>query len=342
MAELGPVYLIHGDDHGAVAERRARLRAVAEASGAATDIEVLQGAGATPAAVADALGAPTLALGRRVIIVDGVERWKEADVNTHLVGALAQMPAETTLALFACEDTRVKAPPALHRAVTLAGGNVAREATLSAPRLAQWVSTQARRQQLDLDTEAARALVEQVGERRQRLARELEKLALELADSADGPGVRAVSADEIHQRAAHSAEFEVFVLADALISGGRAQAVRSYVRLRGQGERLPGLLALMASRLRQALSVTMRLQAGEPAASVRRTLRMPNAAAERLIADARDGSPERLQHALAVLADLELHTRGGPMVHSLRPAAAASDEDTQALRAIEAIAGGRS
>ncbi len=336
------MYLIHGDDHGAVAERRVRLRAVAEALGSGTDIEAFTGTQATPAAVAGALAAGTLALGRRVIIVDGVERWKEDDVNKHLVDALAQMPAETTLALFACEDTRVKAPPALHRAVAQAGGSVAREATLSAAKLAQWVSAQARRQRLELDTEAAKALVQQVGERRQRLARELEKLALELADSTDGSRLRVVTADEIYQRAAHSAGSEVFVLADALIAGGGAQAVRSYVRLRGQGERLPGLLALMASRLRQALSVTMRLQAGEPAASVRRTLRMPNAAAERLIADARAGSPERLQHALAVLADLELHTRGGPVVHSLRPPAAALSEDTQALRAIEAIAGARS
>ena len=31
MAELKPAYLIHGDDHGAVAERRAGLRALAEA-----------------------------------------------------------------------------------------------------------------------------------------------------------------------------------------------------------------------------------------------------------------------------------------------------------------------
>jgi hypothetical protein len=42
-----------------------------------------------------------------------------------------------------------------------------------------------------------------------------------------------------------------------------------------------------------------------------------------------------------VLADLELHTRGGPIVHSARPAVSALHEDTQAVRAIEAIVGGR-
>ena len=79
MAELKPAYLIHGDDHGAIAERRAGLRALAEArAGDAASVELLEGDAATPAGVAQALAAMTLAVGRRVIIVDGVERWREA------------------------------------------------------------------------------------------------------------------------------------------------------------------------------------------------------------------------------------------------------------------------
>jgi DNA polymerase-3 subunit delta len=340
MHALGPAYLIHGDDHGAVSERRARLRAVAEAAGAATDIEVLQGADATPGAVASALSSPTLGLGQRVIVVDGVERWKDADVTTHLAPALAQMPPDTTVAMFAFEDARAKAPTALHNAVKQAGGNVAREARLSAEELPRWVIQQAQRMHLSLDSQAAATLVEQVGQRRQRLLRELEKLALGLGE-ADAPGsseLRLVSAEEIRERAANSSQSEVFALADALVSGAPAHALGTYVRLRSQGERLPGLMALMASRLRQALNVTERLQAGEPVAAVRRTLHMPNVAAQKLLADAAKTDPQRLRRALAVLADLELHTRGGPVVHSLRPPASALDEETQAVRAIETIA----
>ena len=33
MPQLKPVYLVHGDDHGAVAQRRAGLRALAEGLG---------------------------------------------------------------------------------------------------------------------------------------------------------------------------------------------------------------------------------------------------------------------------------------------------------------------
>ncbi|MCW3031069.1 MAG: holA, partial [Solirubrobacterales bacterium] len=99
MPELKPAYLIHGDDHGAVAQRRAGLRALAEAAGdGAVSVELLDGENATPAALADALAAMTLAVGRRVIVVDGVERWREADVERQLAPAIEQMPPDTTIA----------------------------------------------------------------------------------------------------------------------------------------------------------------------------------------------------------------------------------------------------
>ena len=84
MPELKPVYLIHGDDHGAVAERRAGLRSLAERDDGTVGVEVLEGDLAAPAGVADALAAMTLAIGQRVIIVEGVERWRAADFEQQL------------------------------------------------------------------------------------------------------------------------------------------------------------------------------------------------------------------------------------------------------------------
>ena len=64
MAALKPAYLIHGDDHGAIAERRAGLRALAEGErGGAGNVELLEGEAATPAAVARALATMTLGMG---------------------------------------------------------------------------------------------------------------------------------------------------------------------------------------------------------------------------------------------------------------------------------------
>ncbi len=335
MADLKPAYLIHGDDHGAVAERRAGLRALAERDGGPDSVEPLEGEAATPEGVAGALAAMTLMVGRRVILVDGVERWKQAEVEQSLVPALAAMPPETTVALFAREEGRAKAPAAVHDAVKRAGGQVVAQATVKPWDLPKWARAQASRMSIELDMAAATALVGQVGERQQRLLRELEKLALEL----DGPG--RVTVEDIEARAAHSAQYRAYTLADALVGGDRREATRAYVRLREQGERLSGLTYLMASRLRDALAVSLRLRAGESAAEVKRGLRMPPRAAERFVRDVAQTEPERLRDALGVLADLELDTRGGSPVPEARSRMSGLDEETLALRAIEAITAGR-
>jgi DNA polymerase-3 subunit delta len=245
------------------------------------------------------------------------------------------MPPDTTLALFAREEGRAKAPDALHEAVKRAGGQIVAQMTVKPWELAKWARAQASRLGLELDMAAAKALVVQVGERQQRLLRELEKLALE-GDPEDA-GRRPVGVQDVELRTAHSAEWRAYGLADALVAGDRVAATRTYLRLREQGERLSGLLYLMAGRLRDALGVALRLQAGESEAEVKRSLRMPQRAAERFVADVARTDPERLRAALGTLADLELDSRGGAPLLASRTLVAGLGEDTIALRAIEAI-----
>ncbi len=338
MAALKPAYLIHGDDHGAVAERRARLCALARSEGDGASVEQLAGG---PAELAGALAAMTFAIGRRVIVVDGVERWKDAEVQRDLQPAMSAMAPDTTVALFAREESRSKAPLALHKAVKAAGGQIVVQATVKPWELPRWVREQAGRLGLALDAAAAKALVAQVGERQQRLLRELEKLALELApepaqgEPAEGP-IR-VGTAQIEARAAHSAERRAFALADALVGADSRTALHTYLRLRRQGERITGLTYLMASRLRDALAVALRLEHGESAAEIARGLRMPARAAERFLADVARSDPARLRGALGVLATLELDTRGGAPLRAARSGHAALSEDTLAVRALAAI-----
>ena len=191
MAELKPAYLIHGDDHGAIAERRAGLRALAEGEGGgAGSVELLEGEAATPAGVALALAAMTLPAGRRVLLVEGVERWRQAEVEQHLAPALQAMPSDTTLALFAREEGRTRAPAAVAKAVKAAGGQVVEQVLVKPWELGRWVREQAARLGLTLDSAAAKALIAQVGERQQRLLRELEKLALAADPAPEEAGSR--------------------------------------------------------------------------------------------------------------------------------------------------------
>jgi DNA polymerase III subunit delta len=319
-----PAYLIHGDDHGRIAERRARLRAIAEGESGTGGVELFEGDAATPEAVALALRAMTFAIGRRFLVVDGVERWKDADVDAHLAPALANMPPDTTVAFFAREEGRTKMPAKLEAAVKKAGGDVAAESVLKARELPRWVVSEGERLGVRVGGAAAQALVAQVGDRQQRLLRELEKLALEHGEGAT------IGVEEVEGGAAASAERQVWGLVDALVGRDRAHATRAFLELRAQGEALQRLIPLMARRIRDVLAIAMRLEAGESPAQVKGSLKISSWAADRRLKEARATDVEALQRALEELAELELSSRGNSELA----------EDTAALRAIDAMAAG--
>jgi DNA polymerase-3 subunit delta len=323
MASFKPAYLIHGDDHGRISERRSRLRSIAEAQSGTQGIELLEGEEATAEAAAYALSAMTFAIGRRFIIVDGTERWKEKGLES-LEAALGSMPPDTTIAFFAREDSRAKAPKNLHDAVRKAGGQIEAEEGVRPWELPKWVMARAAELQLSLEPDAARALVHHVGDRQQRLLRELEKLAL-----GAGPGA-SLDVAEVEELSAGSAEHRAWSLADALVGGEPKNALALYLALRSQGERVPGLLYWMGQRVRLAHDVAQAIEAGEPLAQIKRGLRMPGRAADRLIADARRSGPEKLRRAIVEIADLELASRGG--------GSGGAGEDTSALLALRRIA----
>jgi DNA polymerase III subunit delta len=320
MAAWKPAYLIHGDAHGRIAERRGKLRAMAEAEAGVEGVEVIEGDAATPEAAGAALNAMTFAVGRRFIIVDGVERWKDAEVEAQLVPALKDVPADTTIAFFAREDGRAKAPANLVALVKKVG-NVAVEATPKARDLPQWAIEEAKGLGVTLERPAAQALVSSVGERQQRLLRELEKLAIE-----HGPGAT-LGTEEV-EAAAHSAERQVWGLVDSFVVGDRPAATRAFLELRAQGESIARLVPLMARRVRDVLAVAARLEAGESPAQVKETIKGSPLAADRRIKEARATDADALRRALEALADLEVATRGGSEL----------DDDTAALRAIAMIA----
>lgn len=319
MPALKPAYLFHGDDHGRIAERRAGLRALAEREGDASAVEILEGDAATPEAAAAALNAMTFAMGRRVIIVDGVERWKDADA---VVPALASVPPDTTIAFFAREEGRFKVPAGLAKAVEGAGGDVRAHTAMKARELPRWAAAEAQRLGIELDGEAAQVLVRLVGERQQRILRELEKLALE-----HGAGAR-LSADDVQDAVAQASERQVWGLIDALVARDRRGATEAFLQLRAQGESMPRLVPLMARRVRELLGISLRLEAGEAPQDIKKTFKGSPWAADKRLAEARRADPQALRRAIEALAELELATRGGSELA----------DDTVALRAIDEIA----
>ena len=304
MPSFKAAYLIHGDDHGRIAERRTRLRAMAEAESGTAGVEVFEADACTPEAVVAALSAMTFAMGRRFVIADGVERWKDAQAQ-EVVGALKAVDPETlTVAFFGREEGRLKTPAALIEAVRAAGGQVAEESQVKPRELPRWVAQRASELGIEVGNQAARALIAQVGDRQQRLLRELEKLALEYGAGAS------IGVEEVHDSCASSAERKVWTLADAVVAGDRKAATRLLLELREQGERVPSLQYRIVGRLRDALAIAEALAAGSPPAQIKKGLRMPSFAAERLIADAGRRDADAYRRALELMADLEAESRG--------------------------------
>jgi DNA polymerase III subunit delta len=311
VAELKPAYLVWGDDDARLDAWRARLRArVAEEAPDAT-LEVFSGDRLTAEAVAEALGALTFTTGRRYVLADGIEGWREKDLEP-VEKALGALPPDTVAVLIASS----KVPGRLVEAVERCGGE--EHACPSKRMSAGWVSESARDLGFAIEREAAERLIELVPEpskssrtpalerwsRRRRLLRELEKLGIHT-----GPG-ETVDVETVDALVASSVEKRVFELADALIEDDLRQALVVAEDLRDQGEDLIGVLYGVHGRLRDGHRASVALAAGVSAKEVQGSLRMPEWLARRMVSRLRTVEPERLERALVLLADLDYAIRG--------------------------------
>ncbi|MDX6571168.1 MAG: polymerase subunit delta, partial [Gaiellales bacterium] len=173
MAGLKPAYLISGDDDAKIDSWRARVRKRAEDENGPGALETFQAPADPPEAVAAALTTLTFATGDRYLLADGVEGWKAGDLDP-LEHELKSVPEGTVLVLIA----RGKPPARLVKAIEKAGGEHREYASPKPWQMPKWAAERAREEGLNLDQEAAKALVAAVGTRQQRLAREIERLAI--------------------------------------------------------------------------------------------------------------------------------------------------------------------
>ncbi|MEH3054550.1 MAG: DNA polymerase III subunit delta [Patulibacter minatonensis] len=303
MASLKPAYLLHGDDHGKLAERRANLRSLAQRTGA--DLEFLEGNDATPAAAAASLAALTLGGERRVVIVDDVQRWKEKEVAADLVPALGRLDDLTTIAFFAREEKSKAAPKALIEAVAAAGGDVVHVQLPEQRDLSGWVVREAAQRQIELDREAADLIATRVGRRPSRLARVLEVLG-----QGTEPGLR-LGAPDVAPFVGDDAELVAWPLVDALVAGQEQHALRLMLELVERGESPVRLLAMVERRARELRDLAVRLDAGESPQQVEASMKGPPWAKGKRVQEARRADRQWLDALVVRLSALEIDTRGG-------------------------------
>ncbi len=304
MAEMRALYLIGGTDEAKIDATRARLRARAERDGGSAALEVFEPAEGKGMPDHEALLAavPAMSLmgSRRYLLADGVERWRERQLEP-VLDALRQLPPDLTLVLIC----RGKLPAKLVKAVEAADGEVHDFAAPSARDLPRVLLGEARGLGLRLEPAAARLLVERMGANRLRLRNELERLALWAGEGGE------VRAADLQEMVADTSEAAVWSLSDALVEGNAAAALQTAEHLLGQGENVTGLIYGLASRLRSACAAAAQLEEGIPPKQVESSLKMHPYAAKQLVSRLREVDLAGLRTATEALADLELWCRGG-------------------------------
>ena len=183
-----------------------------------------------PTALVAAIPAMSLAVSRRYLLVDGVERWREAQ-QREVAAALAAMPPDLTVVLIA----RGKPPAALSKAVGAAGGEVLQFEAPRARELPRRLVEGARSRGFRLEPAAARTLVERMGTGQVRLENELDRLALWAGPDGE------VGEGDLESMIADTSETAAWSLSDALLERDAARALEICERLVSQGENVTGL-----------------------------------------------------------------------------------------------------
>jgi DNA polymerase III subunit delta len=298
--ELKPAYLLAGTDRPKIDRALERLRRRFEPD----SVQLLSAADASGedvVATCNALG--LFAEGGRLIVVDGVEAWKAADAKPIAAYLKAPVPA-TTLALVGGE---LKKDAPIAKAVAGAGEVLLWEVPKRG--LQRWVGEQFQVHGAKIEPEAARVLVELVGEDLYELATEIDKLAT-------WAGGERVGVDDVERLVAARGEATNFALTDAWGARDVAGVLRaSESMLERSGDpysktipRLLGVLGSHVSRIRECQALEANGVSAKDAAV--RLKRNPYYVGK-LYAQARNFSPEELREVTVRLADLDHALKGG-------------------------------
>jgi DNA polymerase-3 subunit delta len=301
---MRPLYLIAGTDAAKIDATRSRLRARAEREAGSDALEVFEpgeGRGMPDhEALLAAIPAMSLMESRRYLLADGIERWRDRQLEA-VAAAVGDLPPDLTLVLI----SRAKAPAKLSKAVKAAKGEIHEFEAPKAREMPRTLVTGAQGLGFRLDPAAARLLVDRMGVSPVRLQHELERLALWAGEGGE------VTAADLEAMIADTSEAAVWSLSDALLERDAAGALRIGERLIDQGENVTGLIYGLASRLRSACAAAGQLEEGIPPKQVESSLKMHPYAAKQLVAKLRSADVAELRMATEALADLELWCRGG-------------------------------
>jgi DNA polymerase III subunit delta len=299
--ELKPVYFLAGTDRPKIlrALRRLRDRFPDES------VELLT---APPATGEDAVAAcNALGLfsgGGRLVVVEGVEAWRAPDVEA-VEAYLADASPGAVLALWAREAPKSEA------LATLAGkrGQVLSYEVPRPRSPSAWVAGEFKRLGVEVDADAARALVEIVGDDVLVLASEIEKIATWAAD-------RPVGVGEIETLAVPAREVEAWAVTDAWGARDLPAALAACEASLEQREPFSIAVAL-ASHVGRVRTAQLLAEEGLGAREVAKRLGLRSEyPARKALSHSENYSREELDSAIVRLAELDAAIKGASRLAS--------------------------
>jgi DNA polymerase III subunit delta len=290
--QLRPVYLLTGTDKPKVGRAVQRLRS-RFAEGAIDHLSAYAASGEDAVAACNALG---LFEGGRLVLVEGVERWKAADAKA-IAAYLGDPAPATVLALVGDE---LKAGSVLAKACAKAGD--VRVWNVQKRKLPDWVAEQFARLGASADRDACEALVELVGEDLAELASEAEKLAT-------WAGGEPIGARDVELLAIPGREVAPWALSDAF--GARDTAAMLTACESELERKEPFVLAArLASHVALIRAAERLANEGLSSREVARRLDVHEFRARKALAQTENYSPDELDAALVRLADLDAALKG--------------------------------
>jgi DNA polymerase III delta subunit len=292
---LEPVYLIAGTDRPKVRRALRRLRARFPAE----SVELLSAdaaSGADAAAACNALGLFG-SDGGRLVIVEGVERWRREDVGA-LAAYLAAPAPGSVLALVADEKPRDSALADL-------GGEKGKVLVFDAPKpkdVAAWVRSEFERLGTPVDEDAARALVEIVGDDVTALAAEVDKIAT-------WAGGGAVGRADVQALAVAAHETAAWALTDAW--GARDPGALLAACEAELAEKEPFILAArLASHVSLVRTASVLAEEGLGAREIAKRVRIHEFRVRKALGHGANYSRDELDAALVRLAAVDAALKG--------------------------------
>jgi DNA polymerase-3 subunit delta len=295
-AALKPVYLLTGSDRPKVERAVERLRSHFDPE-AVERLFASEAAGEEVVAACNSLG--LFGGGSRLVLVDGVDRWKAADAK-EIADYLRSPTPDTVLALVGEE---IKKESALAKACGKAGDVLVYET----PRrnLSAWVADQFARSGVRAEPEACRMLVELVGDDLVDLSTEVGKLTT----WADRDEVREADVEAL---VAPRAEKPPWTLTDAWARRDTSGVLAECERTLASGERTPSALVWqLAKHVALVRACRDFARDGVPVDEAAKRLREKPYPVRKAFGQAEAFSDAELDAAVTKLAALDLAVKGG-------------------------------